>query len=621
MKRFIAILMTILMLFSLFQGALRENVVKADSQPIEVRWKYDAGSGILFSPVVDTDGTIYIIAGSFYTLYAINSNGTLKWKYEVEYKVYFAPTIGKDGTIYLCARSPKGEYYLLAMSNDGTLRWKYNLEVFEPSGSPAIKNPPILDEQGIIYIETYIKVDYMKKAVLAVNKDGTLYGKYYSPGYFEYDLIMASKGIVYCNYIYNGSTVIRAIDPGNEVKWELKSKDTFPHIIPYKDTIYILEKSPNAFGPDIYLSAISLNGEVKWKYKADDYWNVDFYVYNDVPSPVVDNDGTVFTACTSPSDYEPFSIIYAINPNGTLKWKYKFSSRVFDYSGFMKLDENGILYVYGGDPDERSLYALDLNGNLKWTFSMHKELEEVVRKEGYLKCPYVNSYINTVRPTFLGIRNKKVYFQASGDVCIPGGSAGVSHVLLIEDGKLIGGVRWPTGDVYAITPYSCIGEDGTLYFAATYMLGNSKVDVSTLWAINFAIPEKEALTIVLQIGSSTFTVNGNPRTLDSPPIIKNGRTLVPIRAIIEALGGTVGWDATEKKVTVTLGSTTIELWIGKSIAKVNDINTAIDSANSKVVPEIINSRTMLPLRFVTENLGCDVQWDGTTKTITITYGG
>jgi len=70
-----------------------------------------------------------------------------------------------------------------------------------------------------------------------------------------------------------------------------------------------------------------------------------------------------------------------------------------------------------------------------------------------------------------------------------------------------------------------------------------------------------------------------------------------------------------------LGSTIIELWIGKSIAKVNGINTPIDSTNSKVVPEIINSRTMLPLRFVTENLGCDVKWDDATKTITITYGG
>jgi hypothetical protein len=125
--------------------------------------------------------------------------------------------------------------------------------------------------------------------------------------------------------------------------------------------------------------------------------------------------------------------------------------------------------------------------------------------------------------------------------------------------------------------------------------------------------------IILQIGKSTFTVNGSIRTLDSPPVIKNSRTLLPIRAVVEALSGTIYWDANEKKVTVTLGSTTIELWIGKSIAKVNGVDTPIDSTNPKVVPEIINSRTMLPLRFVTENLGCDVQWEQSTQTITITY--
>jgi Copper amine oxidase N-terminal domain. len=97
--------------------------------------------------------------------------------------------------------------------------------------------------------------------------------------------------------------------------------------------------------------------------------------------------------------------------------------------------------------------------------------------------------------------------------------------------------------------------------------------------------------------------------------------LVPIRAIVEALGGTAVWDPTEKKVTVTLGSTTIELWIGKNTARVNGIDTLIDPDNSKVVPEIINGRTMLPLRFVTENLGCQLRWDPNTKTITITYQG
>src|SRR5664280_3119177 len=125
--------------------------------------------------------------------------------------------------------------------------------------------------------------------------------------------------------------------------------------------------------------------------------------------------------------------------------------------------------------------------------------------------------------------------------------------------------------------------------------------------------------VVLQIGKSTFTVNGASKTLDSPPIIKNGRTLVPIRAIIEALAGTVGWDGITKKATVTLGKKTIALWIGKSTATVNGVSTLIDSTDAKVVPEIINGRTMLPLRFVAENLGATVGWDQNTQTITITY--
>jgi photosystem II stability/assembly factor-like uncharacterized protein/CTP:phosphocholine cytidylyltransferase-like protein len=125
--------------------------------------------------------------------------------------------------------------------------------------------------------------------------------------------------------------------------------------------------------------------------------------------------------------------------------------------------------------------------------------------------------------------------------------------------------------------------------------------------------------IILQIGKTSFIVNSTFYNLDSPPVIKNGRTLLPIRAVIEALNGTVDWDATQRKVTVSLSSTTIELWIGKNTAKVNGVSKPIDSTNPKVVPEIINGRTMLPLRFVTENLGCQIQWDGATQTITISY--
>ena len=130
------------------------------------------------------------------------------------------------------------------------------------------------------------------------------------------------------------------------------------------------------------------------------------------------------------------------------------------------------------------------------------------------------------------------------------------------------------------------------------------------------------VTVVLKIGDPNIVIDGKAKSIDeqgTKPIIRNSRTLVPIRAIVEALGGNIEWSATERKVTITLSSTTIELWISKSTAKVNGIDTTIDATNPKVVPEIINSRTMIPLRIVTENLGCTVDWDGTTKTITIRY--
>jgi len=130
-------------------------------------------------------------------------------------------------------------------------------------------------------------------------------------------------------------------------------------------------------------------------------------------------------------------------------------------------------------------------------------------------------------------------------------------------------------------------------------------------------------TVKLQIGKINFTVNGQARTLDSPPIIKNSRTLLPLRAIIEALEGTISWDASEKKVTVTLssnsGDNVIELWIGKNTVKVNGVDTPIDATNAKVVPEIINGRTMLPLRFISESLGAKVDWNGTAQAITVTW--
>jgi len=142
--------------------------------------------------------------------------------------------------------------------------------------------------------------------------------------------------------------------------------------------------------------------------------------------------------------------------------------------------------------------------------------------------------------------------------------------------------------------------------------GNKTIKV---YKINYV----KKITLMLQIGNKIMYVNDSPQEIDVPPQIVEGRTYLPIKYIVEPLGGEISWDGTEKKVTITLKDITIELWIGKNIARVNGVDTPIDSNNPKVVPMIIQGRTMLPVRFVAENLGCDVQWDSTTKTITIIY--
>ena len=61
---------------------------------------------------------------------------------------------------------------------------------------------------------------------------------------------------------------------------------------------------------------------------------------------------------------------------------------------------------------------------------------------------------------------------------------------------------------------------------------------------------KEISVVKLTVGSKTFTLNGELLTLDSPPIIKNGRTMISLRFVAENLGAQVGWDNSKKMVTI-----------------------------------------------------------------------
>lgn len=126
-------------------------------------------------------------------------------------------------------------------------------------------------------------------------------------------------------------------------------------------------------------------------------------------------------------------------------------------------------------------------------------------------------------------------------------------------------------------------------------------------------------TIVLTLGSPMMTVNGVSKEIDpgkgTVPAVVNQRTFIPIRAVIEEMGGTAGWDQAEQKVTITLGSSVVELWIGSTAIRVNGVQTSMD-----VTPYVSSTcRTMLPVRFVTESLGLNVDWNSVDQSVTIYY--
>jgi hypothetical protein len=119
----------------------------------------------------------------------------------------------------------------------------------------------------------------------------------------------------------------------------------------------------------------------------------------------------------------------------------------------------------------------------------------------------------------------------------------------------------------------------------------------------------------------TLNVNGVTVKTDSPPVIENGRTLAPMRAVVEALGYIVSWDSATQTVEIYDPDThdmRISLVIGSSRVKVSTgVYRVMDERALDVPAKIINGRTMIPVRFIAETLGCTVSWDESSKTVSI----
>ncbi|HOB81739.1 MAG TPA: copper amine oxidase N-terminal domain-containing protein [Peptococcaceae bacterium] len=126
------------------------------------------------------------------------------------------------------------------------------------------------------------------------------------------------------------------------------------------------------------------------------------------------------------------------------------------------------------------------------------------------------------------------------------------------------------------------------------------------------IRESLRVEIEIVIGQKTALVNGQKKTLDVAPLIINSRTMVPVRFVGEALGASFAWDEATRQVTFVCGQKEIVLYIEQKQAYINGEKVILDTA-----PVIVDGRTMVPLRFLSEHMGAAVDWYELTRTVKI----
>ena len=249
--------------------------------PIE-KWRYDVEDGGYGSPSIDADGIIYFGGFRFHAIYP---NATLKWTSNTFVSSHSCPAIGEDGTLYIgCAHGSNSFFY--AFNPNGTIKWKYN--------SWGIFSSPVIGEDGTIYFGSCGSDSPPYSGwINALHPNGTLKWRFKTNHFVYSSPAIGEDGTVYCG---SHDTYLYALYPNNgSLKWKYKTGDWIrvSPCIADDGTIYVVSL-------DSYLHAVYQNGTMKWK--------------TDVgagTSPTIGQDGTIYCGYTK---------LYAVNPNGSVKW-------------------------------------------------------------------------------------------------------------------------------------------------------------------------------------------------------------------------------------------------------------------------------------------------------------
>ncbi len=178
------------------------------------------------------------------------------------------------------------------------------------------------------------------------------------------------------------------------------------------------------------------------------------------------------------------------------------------------------------------------------------------------------------------------------------------------DGLTYGFLTLDTEKYSTVTPSNPAGD--ALIQNPTVGTYEEIIDVNDIGTTP-AIPSSDK-TISMKIGSTYALRLNDAKKLTSAPALIDGVTMVPLRDVVEYMGGELNWEQEKQRINITFKYQRIIMTVGSKIGFVNGIATPVASA-----PVLIDGVTMIPVRSVATNLGCDVEWVGETQNIYIHY--
>lgn len=290
------------------------------------------------------------------------------------------------------------------------------------------------------------------------------------------------------------------------------------------------------------------------------------------------------------------------------------------------LYSNNVLVSGDGQTWEYSISADYLTlSNIQWVngnFIIYSAIGKYISQDGmdWKKVQYTDfgfAVINNYEVAYSGSEYVKADFQ--GNIYHSKDSKNWNSKK-VEDKILFTGVMWG-GNRFLAFGSNYNGKNGVIYSShdgITWekMITNTNNQIKAIaWNGMTYVAVGTNGTIITFIPTDIIKVrlNNVPIMFDVPPKVLQGRTLVPARAIFEALGADVTWNSGTKTITVNKNNTTITLEIDSNTADVNGEKVILDGPAT-----IIGGRTMVPLRFIGESLSCQINWNPQLQVIDVT---